>query len=67
MYVDMVAPQFRQRCPCTACDHPMDDCLVYGRKIAWSVRSLTEGEKMATVGLGLPPAMILCHAQGRCR
>ena len=34
IYVDMAAPQCRQRCLCSACDYPIDDCLVYARKIA---------------------------------
>ena len=43
IYVDMAAPQCRQRWPRSACDHSMDDCLVYAKKIAWSMRSLSEG------------------------
>ena len=42
MYVDMVAPQCRQRYLHSSCDHPMDDCFVHGRKIAWSIGSLSE-------------------------
>ena len=33
IYVDMAAPQCRQRWPRSVCDHPMDDCLVYSKKI----------------------------------
>ena len=62
MYVDIAAPQCRQRCLHNACGHPMDDCLVYARKIAWSMRSLSEGKGMAIAGLGHLPVMILCHA-----
>ena len=27
------SPQCRQRGPCSACYHPIEDCLVYARKI----------------------------------
>ena len=57
MYVDMVAPQCRQRWPCCACDHPFDVCLVYAWKIAWSMGSLSEGRENGHCELGLPS----CH------
>ena len=57
MYVDMVAPQCRQRCLRSACDHPIDDFLVYARKIAWSIGSLSEGRGNGYCGSGLPS----CH------
>ena len=57
MYIDMAAPQCVQRCPHSVCDHPMDDCLVYARKIAWSMGSLSEGRGNGHCGSRLP----FCH------
>ena len=30
-------PQWWKRCPCGACDHPIDDCLVYAWRIDWFI------------------------------
>ena len=57
IYVDMAAPQCRQRCLLSACDHPMNDCLMYARKIAWSMGSLSEGRGNGHCGSGSPS----CH------
>ena len=57
MNVDMAAPQCRQRWPRSACDHPMDDCLVYAKKIAWSMGSFSEGRGNGHCGSGSPS----CH------
>ena len=57
IYVDMAAPQCGKRCLWSACDHPMDDCLVYAKKIAWSMGSLSEGRGNGHCGLGSP----FCH------
>ena len=57
MYVDMAAPQCRQGCLHNACDHPMDNCLVYSEKIAWSMGLFSEGSGNGHSGSGSPP----CH------
>ena len=57
MDVDMAASQCRQRCPRCVCDRPMDDCLVYAKKIAWSIGSLSEGRENDHCGSGSPS----CH------
>ena len=54
MYVDMIAPQCMQRCPCNTCDHPMDDCLVYAKKIAWLMGPFSAGRENGHYGFGLP-------------
>ena len=57
MYIDMAALQCKQIYLQSVCDHPIDDCLVYARKIAWSMGSLTEGMDNGHCMSGLPS----CH------
>ena len=57
MYVDKTAPQCWLKCPQNACDHHMDDCFVYAKKIAWPMVPLSEGREHSHYGSGLP----CCH------
>ena len=57
IYVDMAALQCRLRWLHSVCDHPMNDSLVYTKKIAWSMGSLLEGKGNGHCGSGSPS----CH------